>query len=161
MGVKNLAVSRRTVVSRGNAASCRRRASARCDQVLPCLQVEARVQGVGCEAHPCACHTSQPCKPADQDELLRAGHRRAYGSRGGRHHLPLRAPVPHEARRDGRRTRRGEGGMPRENSAHKRSKTMAFHCPTEECKLICDMTAWSGMNRQDYIISSSPISRLR
>lgn len=54
-----------------------------------------------------------------------------------------------------------KGGMPRENSAHKRSKTMAFHCPTEECKLICDMTAWSGMNRQDYIISSSPISRLR
>ena len=28
-------------------------------------------------------------------------------------------------------------------------------------KLICDMTAWSGMNRQDYIISSSPISKLR
>ena len=41
--------------------------------------------------------------------------------------------------------------MPCENSARKRSKTMAFRC--EEHKLICEMAAWSGMNRQDYIIA--------
>lgn len=43
--------------------------------------------------------------------------------------------------------------MPCENSARKRSKTMAFRCTPEERKLICDMAAWSGMNRQDYIIA--------
>ena len=43
--------------------------------------------------------------------------------------------------------------MPCENSARKRSKTMAFRCTPEECKLICEMAAWSGMNRQDYIIA--------
>ena len=43
--------------------------------------------------------------------------------------------------------------MPCENSARKRSKTMAFRCTPEEHKLICEMTAWSGMNRQDYIIA--------
>lgn len=43
--------------------------------------------------------------------------------------------------------------MPCENSARKRSKTMAFRCTPEEHKLICDMAAWSGMNRQDYIIA--------
>ena len=43
--------------------------------------------------------------------------------------------------------------MPCENSARKRSKTMAFRCTPEEHKLICDMAAWSGMSRQDYIIA--------
>lgn len=43
--------------------------------------------------------------------------------------------------------------MPCENSARKRSKTMAFRCTPEEHKLICEMAAWSGMNRQDYIIA--------
>ena len=43
--------------------------------------------------------------------------------------------------------------MPRENNARKRSKTMAFRCTPEEHKLICEMAAWSGMNRQDYIIA--------
>lgn len=43
--------------------------------------------------------------------------------------------------------------MPCENSARKRSKTMAFRCSPEERKLICDMAAWSGMSRQDYIIA--------
>ena len=43
--------------------------------------------------------------------------------------------------------------MPCENSARKRNKTMAFRCTPEEHKLICDMAAWSGMNRQDYIIA--------
>ena len=42
--------------------------------------------------------------------------------------------------------------MPCENSARKRNKTMAFRCTPEEHKLICEMAAWSGMNRQDYII---------
>lgn len=43
--------------------------------------------------------------------------------------------------------------MPCENSSRKRSKTMAFRCTPEEHKLICEMAAWSGMNRQDYIIA--------
>ena len=43
--------------------------------------------------------------------------------------------------------------MPCENSARKRSKTIAFRCTPEERKLICDMAAWSGMGRQDYIIA--------
>lgn len=43
--------------------------------------------------------------------------------------------------------------MPCENSARKRSKTMAFRCTPEERNLICEMAAWSGMNRQDYIIA--------
>lgn len=43
--------------------------------------------------------------------------------------------------------------MPCENSARKRSKTMAFRCSPEERKLICEMAAWSGMSRQDYIIA--------
>ena len=43
--------------------------------------------------------------------------------------------------------------MPCENSARKRSKTMAFRCTPEERKIICEMAAWSGMNRQDYIIA--------
>lgn len=43
--------------------------------------------------------------------------------------------------------------MPCENSARKRSKTMAFRCTPEEHKLICEMAAWSGMFRQDYIIA--------
>ena len=43
--------------------------------------------------------------------------------------------------------------MPCENSARKRSKTMAFRCMPEEHKLICEMAAWSGMLRQDYIIA--------
>ncbi len=43
--------------------------------------------------------------------------------------------------------------MPCENSARKRSKTMAFRCTPEERKLICEMAAWSGMLRQDYIIA--------
>lgn len=43
--------------------------------------------------------------------------------------------------------------MPCENSARKRSKTMAFRCTPEEHKLICEIAAWSGMNRQDYIIA--------
>jgi uncharacterized protein (DUF1778 family) len=43
--------------------------------------------------------------------------------------------------------------MPCENSARKRSKTMAFRCTPEEHKLICEMAAWSGMPRQDYIIA--------
>ena len=41
--------------------------------------------------------------------------------------------------------------MPCENSARKRSRTMAFRCTPEERKLICEMAAWSGMSRQDYI----------
>ena len=43
--------------------------------------------------------------------------------------------------------------MPCENSARKRSKTMAFRCTPEEHKLICEMAAWSGMSRQDYIMA--------
>ena len=43
--------------------------------------------------------------------------------------------------------------MPCENSARKRSKTMAFRCTPEEHKLICEMAVWSGMSRQDYIIA--------
>ena len=43
--------------------------------------------------------------------------------------------------------------MPCENSARTRSKTMAFRCTPEEHKLICEMAAWSGMLRQDYIIA--------
>lgn len=43
--------------------------------------------------------------------------------------------------------------MPCENSARRRSKTMAFRCTPEEHKLICEMAAWSGMFRQDYIIA--------
>ena len=43
--------------------------------------------------------------------------------------------------------------MPCENSARKRSKTMAFLCTPEEHKLICEMAAWSGMSRQGYIIA--------
>lgn len=43
--------------------------------------------------------------------------------------------------------------MPCENSARKRSKTMALRCTPEEHKLICEMAAWSGMKRQDYIIA--------
>ena len=43
--------------------------------------------------------------------------------------------------------------MPCENSARKRSKTMAFRCTPEERKLICEMAARSGMSRQDYIIA--------
>lgn len=43
--------------------------------------------------------------------------------------------------------------MPCESSARKRSKTMAFRCTPEERKLICEMAAWSGMSRQDYIIA--------
>ena len=43
--------------------------------------------------------------------------------------------------------------MPCENSARKRSKTTAFRCTPEEHKLICEMAAWSGMSRQDYIIA--------
>ena len=43
--------------------------------------------------------------------------------------------------------------MPCEDSARKRSKTMAFRCTPEEHKLICEMAAWSGMKRQDYIIA--------
>ena len=43
--------------------------------------------------------------------------------------------------------------MPCKNSARKRSKTMVFRCTPEEHKLICDMAAWSGMGRQDYIIA--------
>ena len=50
--------------------------------------------------------------------------------------------------------------MPCENCARKRSKTMAFRCTPEEHKLICEMAAWSGMSRQDYIIAT-PMSRLR
>lgn len=30
---------------------------------------------------------------------------------------------------------------------------MAFRCTPEEHKLICEIAAWSGMNRQDYIIA--------
>ena len=43
--------------------------------------------------------------------------------------------------------------MPCENSARKRNKTMAFRCTPEEHKLICEMAAWGGMSRQDYIIA--------
>ena len=41
--------------------------------------------------------------------------------------------------------------MPCENGARKRSKTMAFRCTPH--KLICEMAAWSGMSRQDYIMA--------
>ena len=41
----------------------------------------------------------------------------------------------------------------RENSVRKRIKTMEFRYAPEEHKLICEMAAWSGMNRQDYIIA--------
>ena len=50
--------------------------------------------------------------------------------------------------------------MPCENSARKRSKTMAFRCTPEEHKLICEMAAWSGMNRQDYIIAKLTDSKV-
>ncbi|MEE1548898.1 MAG: hypothetical protein U0J89_04080 [Collinsella sp.] len=43
--------------------------------------------------------------------------------------------------------------MPCENSARKRSKTMAFRCIPEEYELIANMVAWSGMSRQDYIMA--------
>ena len=43
--------------------------------------------------------------------------------------------------------------MPCENSAHKRSKTMAFRCTPEEYELIANMAAWSGMSRRDYIMA--------
>ena len=43
--------------------------------------------------------------------------------------------------------------MPCENSARKRTKSMAFRCTPEEHRLICEMAAWSGMLRQDYIIA--------
>lgn len=43
--------------------------------------------------------------------------------------------------------------MPCENSARKRSKTMAFRCTPEEYELIANMAAWSGMSRQDYIMA--------
>lgn len=43
--------------------------------------------------------------------------------------------------------------MPCENGARKHSKTMAFRCTSEEYRLIADMTAWSGMSRQDYIMA--------
>ena len=43
--------------------------------------------------------------------------------------------------------------MPCENSARKRSKTMAFRCIPEEYELIANMAAWSGMSRQDYIMA--------
>ena len=43
--------------------------------------------------------------------------------------------------------------MPCENSARTRSQTMAVRCTPEEHKLICEMAAWSGMSRQDYIIA--------
>ena len=43
--------------------------------------------------------------------------------------------------------------MPCENSARKRSKTMAFRCTLEEYELIANMAAWSGMSRQDYIMA--------
>lgn len=43
--------------------------------------------------------------------------------------------------------------MPCENNARKRSKTMAFLCTPEEHKLICEMAAWSGMSRWDFIIA--------
>ena len=66
-------------------------------------EMERGVQGVWRETHPHTRHTPQPREPADRDGLLRAGHRRAHGPRGGGHHLPIRAPVPHEAGRDGRR----------------------------------------------------------
>ena len=39
-------------------------------------------------------------------------------------------------------TERGVSKMPCENSARKRSKTMAFRCTPEEHKLICEMAAW-------------------
>ena len=34
--------------------------------------------------------------------------------------------------------------MPCENSARKRSKTMAFRCTPEEYELIANMASWSG-----------------
>ena len=43
--------------------------------------------------------------------------------------------------------------MPCENSARKRSKTMAFRCTPEEYELIANMAAWSGMSRQGYIMA--------
>lgn len=43
--------------------------------------------------------------------------------------------------------------MPCENSARKRSKTMAFRCTPEEYELIANMAAWSGMSRRDYIMA--------
>ena len=43
--------------------------------------------------------------------------------------------------------------MPCENSARKRSKTMAFRCTPEEYELIANMASWSGMSRQDYIMA--------
>ena len=43
--------------------------------------------------------------------------------------------------------------MPCDNSARKRSKTMAFRCTPEEYEPIANMAAWSGMSRQDYIMA--------
>lgn len=43
--------------------------------------------------------------------------------------------------------------MPCENSARKRSKTMAFRCTPEEYELIANMASWSGMSWQDYIMA--------
>lgn len=43
--------------------------------------------------------------------------------------------------------------MPCENSARKRSKTIALRCTPKEHKLICEMAAWSRMLRQGCIIA--------
>lgn len=43
--------------------------------------------------------------------------------------------------------------MPCENSARKRSTMIAFRCTPEEHKPICEMAAWSGIDRQDFIIA--------
>lgn len=51
--------------------------------------------------------------------------------------------------------------MPCENSARKRSKTMAFRCMPEEHKLICEMAAWSGMSRRTTSSLSSSILKSR
>lgn len=50
--------------------------------------------------------------------------------------------------------------MPCENSARRRSKTMAFRCTPEEHKLICEMAAWSGMLRRDYIIAKLTVTQV-
>lgn len=55
---------------------------------------------------------------------------------------------------------RGVRRMSCENGARKRGKTMAFRCTPEACKLICEMAAWSGMSRQDYIIAKLADTRV-
>lgn len=51
------------------------------------------------------------------------------------------------------RPHRQPGAQGRRDWLEEGRRDMAFRCTPEEHKLICEMAAWSGMNRQDYIIA--------